>query len=180
MKKLIGLHVLLTILFTLSLCAENATALESVLLYNGKVSFEIPTEFSQMSKERIEYKFPRADKPQYVYATKNGATSIAVKFQRENRLTEGQLPQFKADLESVLARIIPGLKWIEKGYKVINGKRWIRLELVSNAIDTEIHNIFFITSYEGSALMFNFNSTKEDYNKMKDKLTKSINSVKLK
>jgi hypothetical protein len=63
---------------------------------------------------------------------------------------------------------------------VINGKQWIYFELISAAVDTDIHNIILMTSLNGKPLMFNFNSTKEEFPKVIKDLQASIDSIKVK
>ena len=55
----------------------------------------------------------------------------------------------------------------------------MHLEMKSYAIDTDIHNHLFSTSFDGRALIFGFNSTEKDYPKTKDSLLKSAPSIKI-
>jgi len=54
------------------------------------------------------------------------------------------------------------------------------MEMTSRAIDQDIHNIVLITSHKGKMLMFNFNSTKNEFPKMESILRDSINTITLK
>ena len=49
--------------------------------------------------------------------------------------------------------------------------------MTSNAIDTDIYNILLCTPYEGKLVLFNFNSTKEDFPKYEESLRKSLGTV---
>lgn len=74
-------------------------------------------------------------------------------------------------------RMIPGCKILTRDFVTIHGTRWARLELESNALDTEIHNLLLMAPLDGQPVMFNFNSTKQEFPKVKDALTKSMNSI---
>jgi hypothetical protein len=76
-------------------------------------------------------------------------------------------------------RMIPGLKWLTREHIELDGRQWIHLEATSYALDTDIHNHVYITSFDGKALIFGFNSTVKDYPLAKDALEKSVRSIKV-
>jgi hypothetical protein len=51
------------------------------------------------------------------------------------------------------------------------------MEMTSRAVDTDIYNIMFVTGYEDQMLVFNFNSTKEDFQQFEGKLRASLKSI---
>ena len=53
------------------------------------------------------------------------------------------------------------------------------LELQSNAIDADIHNIMLLTSYGKQQLVLNFNSTTEEFDKYQSGLRASIQSIEI-
>ena len=53
------------------------------------------------------------------------------------------------------------------------------MEMTSNAVDTDIHNIMMLTGIDGKMLVFNFNSTREDFPRYEEELRKSLNSIEL-
>lgn len=53
----------------------------------------------------------------------------------------------------------------------------MQLEFISRAIDTNIHNDTYFTSFDGKMLGFNFNSTVEQYGAHKAELLKSRDSI---
>lgn len=75
--------------------------------------------------------------------------------------------------------MIPGIAW--KKNEIINhsGQKWLLMEMTSNAVDADIYNIFLMTGHQGKMLIFNFNSTKEDFPKYEAALRKSLKSVTL-
>ncbi len=153
---------------------------ERVNLFDGKLSFELPDGFSMMPKEIAKIKYPmEANRPKYIYSNSKTTTSIAINLTESSSLQPQQLTEFRSLMEQSLARMIPGLRWIKKEFITLNGTEWARLELISNAIDTDIHNIMLMTSFEGKPLMFNFNSTKEEYSSVEKELNASILSIKL-
>jgi hypothetical protein len=53
------------------------------------------------------------------------------------------------------------------------------METTSSAIDTDIYNIMMLTGYDNRMLIFNFNSTKEDFPKFEKALRASLASIQI-
>lgn len=130
-----------------------------------------------MTPEEIAFKFPRgANKPQHVYANERRTVSVAITFSQA-QISPEQLPELKNFLPKFLELAVPGIEWITQDFTVINKVRWIQLEFISKAIDTNIHNDAYFTSFNGKMLGFNFNSTVEQYDAVRAELIKSRNSI---
>lgn len=150
-----------------------------VTLYDGMVSFEPPPEFSRLSEEIVSAKFPEARGPGIVYGNSRTTVSIAVTYPPERMLRPEQLPDFKSFMETFLEKQKKGMQWLKKEFVEINGQRWIHFELISQAVDTKIHNHLYLTSMDERLLLFNFNSTVEEYDRYKDDLERSKNSIQI-
>lgn len=151
---------------------------EVVSLAKGKVSFELPPGFRAMTEEMIRFKFPRGNPPTHVYANEKLNVSVAITFSPQP-LSPGQLPELKSAMEQTLPRMVPGLKWLAREIVEINGTRWVHFELTSHAIDTDIHNHMYMTSFDGKLFGFNFNSTIAQYERYKDALKESRDSIRI-
>lgn len=171
------LATLCIVLATTTSPAQTNTNRTAVL--GGKVSLILPKNFEPMTKETITAKFPRGNPPKEVFSNERGKTSIAMTVSEGTRLPPDQLPEFRKYIESVIERMVPRIKWISREYVDIDERRWARLEFMSNAIDTDIHNIMLITSFEGMPLTFNFNSIKEEFDALCLELDKSIKSIRI-
>lgn len=157
---------------------EGADA-RRVALYDGMVSFVPPAEFSRMSEEFVAAKFPDAKEPGIVYGNTRTTVSIAITSPPQRMLRPEQLPEFKSFMESFIDRQKKGVQWLRKEFVEVNGQRWIHFEFISQAIDTKIHNHMYLTSMDERMLMFNFNSTVEEYERHKDALEKSKDSIRI-
>ena len=113
------------------------------------VSFEPPAGFTALTREEIAAKYPRGSGPGFVVGNQARTTSI------------------------------PGLVWKERKLIGMGGQRWVFLEMTSTAVDTDIHNIMVITPHAGKLLMFNFNSTREEFADVEASLRRSIESITL-
>lgn len=173
--KILSTWIIICIIATFSYAGEE------VNLFQRKLSFKLPDEITTMSKEDAKQKYLiEVTRPKYIYSNRLGTTSIAVDTDKNLKLQPEQLAAYKSFMETTFERMIPGIKWIKRDFTSINNIKWIRLEFISNAIDAKIHNIILITSFEGSPLIFNFNSTKEEFPTVKKELYKSIYSINIK
>jgi hypothetical protein len=155
---------------------------ERVQFKEGRVSFVPPAGFKPMSKEDINIKFGRkgeAYAPEFVYSNEPGNVSVAAGF-RGSGLKPSELDELKKFLEAQLEKSIPGLEWMEREIITHSGARWIHLYLKAPAIDTGIINDMYFTIFDGQLLLFNFNSTIAQYEKHKESLRKSAQSINVK
>ena len=92
-------------------------------------------------------------------------------------IPQDKLGEVQKTFTQLFGRMIPGLEW--KKNKIIehSGRKWLFMEMTSTAIDTDIYNIM-MTGYDSRMLIFNFNSTKEDFPKFEKALRASLASIK--
>jgi hypothetical protein len=146
---------------------------------DSTVYFEAPDGFTPLTSAEIALKYPRGNPPKQVAGDARRTTSIAYDL-KNNRIPETELEKGLAFFGDNLGKMIPGVVWKRKEIIELQGKRWIYLEMTSAAIDTDIYNIMLVTPHEGKTLMFNFNSTKEEFAKNELALRASLASIRLK
>lgn len=150
---------------------------ETVSLKNGRVMFQLPVGFTEMTQDEIDLKFPRGGhQPQHVYANPERNVSIAITFSLTDVLPH-QLPELQTVLRASLGKLILSIKWKREEITKINTIPWVHLEFVTQAIDTKIHNDTYYTSFDGKMLGFNFNSTVEQYEANRVALEKTRDSI---
>jgi len=165
-------------LVLLVLWVGNVIAQDTVSLADGRLSFSVPSGFRALTDQEITLKYPSARPPQYVYANDGGGVSIAVTFS-ETVVSLEQLTELKLVLEQTLPRMVPGLQWLVREEAEINGRPWVHFELTSSAIDTDIHNHMYMTSFDGRMLGINMNSTVGEYEAVMGALTQSRDSIRV-
>ena len=156
----------------------SAPAQNRVSLADGRVSFVLPPGFRAMTEAEIDFKYPRGNAPQYVYANERQSVSIAITFSPQ-AVTMDRLPELKAAMEQMMPGSIPGLAWLRREMTEINGRAWVHFEMTTSAIDTAIHNEMLLTAFDGKMLGFNFNSTVEQYGQFKDALQRNRDSIRI-
>lgn len=158
--------------------AVTAHGAETVTLFDGRLTFTLPDGFAIMPPKLKKLKYPNANRPKYIYSNTKTTTSIAVNTM-EARLTDSQLPDFRNFIEKSMKRMVPGCRILKRDLINLNGTRWAKLELKSNAIDTDIHNILLMAALDGQPVMFNFNATNDEYPRIKKALEKGINTIRI-
>jgi hypothetical protein len=143
--------------------SPQAPIADTVSLKDDRVMFNLPPEFTEMSADEIDSKFPPGShQPQHVYANPERSVSISVTCADE-KVMPHQLPELQTVLRNSLGQVFLSAEWKREEIIRINQTPWIHLEFVSQAIDTQINNDTYFTSFDGRMLGFNFNATVEQY-----------------
>ena len=151
---------------------------EPVKVLGTDVTFHPPEGFNPLSKEVIATKWPTKQAPTYVIGNSTASTTVAYDLKPHN-ISPEELPNAQKSFTLLMERIIPGIEWKKNEIIELSGQKWILMEMTSRAVDTDIYNIVLMTGIGGKMLIFNFNSTKEDFPKVEAQLRKSIKSIKL-
>jgi hypothetical protein len=168
----------LPILVTALIAISVPLHAEPVRVGDTEVTFDAPDGFAPLRKELIAAKWPSNQAPAYAVGTPSGSTTVAYDL-KPHSIPQEALPEVQRSFVQVFERIIPGIAWKKNEIIEHSGQKWLLMEMTSNAVDTDIYNILLLTGFDGRMLVFNFNSTKEDFPKYEAELRKSLNSVKL-
>ena len=157
----------------------NSGRAEEVAIPGTSVTFDAPEGFTTLTAQEIAGKFPANRAPKFVVGNKRRTTTIAYDL-KPHKISADELEEFKGTLEQLFKQLIPGLAWKDKKMIELAGQEWIFLEMTSTAVDTDIHNIMLATPHKGALLIFNFNSTKEEFPEVEKSLRKSLKSISIK
>lgn len=143
------------------------------------ISFDPPENLYLMSQEQIKIKYGRnAIPPKWAYSNSEQTVSIAISTS-DISLSPDQLPEFMESMIEGYNTLIPNFVWLKREIKMSNNINWVHLELRSTEEHDVIHNHVYMTSYKGKLIAFNFNATKETYDKYKFVFKDSFNTIKL-
>lgn len=140
------------------------TAVAGVVeIEGGDIAYRPPEGFVVLADEVTRLKFPIGDfEGTHVLGTEDGSVSVIAGV-RPHSIPEGGLDEYRDKLSRGLLSVSGGMKVLKNETIEINGRKWGLLEIISKALDTDIHNIMVFTPYKGKVLIFNFNSTAEQY-----------------
>lgn len=177
-----NLVIAFVLLAVLSGTKAHAQDAERVRLKDGRISFMPPAGFKPMPKEEIALRFGRngaTDAPEVVYRDERQNASVAVGFVGSG-LRAAQLDEAKKVFEADFERRVPGVEWIKREIVTLDGRRWMHLYVKMPTVDAGIVNDLYATIFDGQLLTFSFKSSIAEYEKYKDSLRKSAQSITVK
>jgi len=166
------------ILCLLLLLSPLALIAEEININDTGITFTAPEEFTPLPQLMIDIKFPKKSPPRWVIGNESASTTIAFDV-KPNDISGVSLPELSEYFKGALEQIIPGVEWKKLEIIELAGQEWIYLEMTSSAEDTDIHNMMVVTGIEKEMVLFNFNSTTQEFPKYEAKLRESLQTIKL-
>ncbi len=142
------------------------------------VSFEAPEGFTELTADEIRQKWISGTPPKFAVGNERRTTTIAYDL-KPHKVQASQIGEVKTFFEKTFERIIPGLAWQRREMIEHGGQTWVLFEMTSNAIDTDIHNLMLFTPYREQLLIFNFNSTRQEFPALEAALRRSLLTIRL-
>lgn len=137
-----------------------AKELEAKQVLAGKLIIQVPTELQTMPQELIEVKFPNSNRPTDVLSDSTGSVTLAFNH-TQNALSPNQIREAHGVISNMFKNRYPSATWFRDEVSTLNGQEFIIMELITPAIDTQIHNIIYGTSIDNRLLFVAFNTTVE-------------------
>ena len=168
-------------IFTTLLLVLTLTAHAQIFSINeGDISFNAPNGFALMSDDLLHIKYPKGNPPSNALINKSTETSIVFDLRGGNLPPQEDIEKTRMAYEATYKRLVGGFELKVNKTAKIAGQKWAQLEFVSNTIDSKVYNILLVTGYKNQMLIFNFNSTLEEFKKYEKEFRKSIKSITLK
>lgn len=142
------------------------------------ISFVAPDAFKPVSQELIDIRWRKGRAPKWAAGNESGLTTIAYDL-KPNDISVAPLSDLMAHFSTTFEHVVPGILWKKKEIIELSGKSWIYFEMTSNAENVDIYNIMLLTSYGKEMLIFNINSTNEEFSKYESDLRHSVKTIKL-
>ena len=147
----------LVVILVVYLLAINSNLVEKSIL-DGKGTTLLPSDFELMSEEMLNAKYPPTSRrPSEVYTDYKAEINVILDHTRDQVSSEG-LVSIKDKMVSQFSRV-PGMTLLNHQMRAIHGREFFLVEFISPALDTEVYNLMFGTSYQGRLLMGTFNYT---------------------
>ena len=111
-------------------CLALPARAETVTLFEGALSFDLPPEVRHMTPEEMAIKFPAGTVQPDIAFTATESLSVTVSAMHL-AVFGPPLPPMEEYLEAFSASIahaIPDLSWEQRAVETINGREWVRVE----------------------------------------------------
>ncbi|HKG05648.1 MAG TPA: hypothetical protein VKB19_04285 [Pedobacter sp.] len=169
--------IIAVFIFLVSIAFKPGVLTRRTIL-NDKVQLLLPEDFVPMDKSTLDIKYPRAgNRPTLVYTNKNASVNIAFNLTAQP-LDQTQLPQLQKQLTTQISSI-PGSQLLKNEIKELNGSKVTLIEFMSQAINSKIYNIMFVTVVGGKAMIGSFNCTEKEVPEWKPVSKQIVESIKL-
>lgn len=150
---------LVIVMLLVSTFAQASDLIERTVL-DGKVTLITPKSFAPMAKHLLEVKYPHSRRPTEVLSDSTGGVSLAFNH-TQNRMSSSQIKRGHTSMSKMFHNTYPSAKWIRDKVINMNGQNFMVFELITPAMDTQIHNIMYGTSVDNRLLLIAFNTTVE-------------------
>ncbi len=156
--------VLLCLLSSLSVWGGSAVSegyvASEIEMLAGRVTISIPKAFMVMSDEIVEIKYPRSKRPTEVFSDESTQVNLVLNY-THHPISIVDLIENHQRFSDMFCRFHPLAEWKRDEIIEQNGHTFIVFELITPAIDTQIHNIIYVTSMDDRLLLASFNTTTE-------------------
>jgi hypothetical protein len=129
----------------------------TVSLYNNKLRLSVPDYFTEMSSEMKHAKYPRGNSPDVVYTDEDGTVNVAFNYTTTAISDDNDIAAMQNRLLQQLQAANP--IDLTARTEIINGSEFAVFEFMSQAIDTRVYNLMFLTELDGRMLLGTFNCT---------------------
>lgn len=144
---------------------------------NGMLSVLIPDDFTLMTNEEKQLKYPGQNAPQEVWANKD--RDINISFSNTNQpLPESELEMYIKQVAEGVKANISGSRWYGANTSTFNGLKVGVIEFESPAQDGNIYNLMCFTCIKGKLIMYSFNCLAKDKEKLFSISKQIVESVK--
>ncbi len=173
---LVAVCVLITVVVT---AAVDAAELETRSLLNGKIQMLIPTHFEPMDEDLLRTKYPSERRPTTVLTNERGTFNVTMNHLADALSTQ-QLTDAHQAFDEMFRNVYPSATWYRSEVTSINGRDCFVLELLTPAVDAEIHNIIVVTPLENRVLIVSVNLTKELTDQLLSTARQMVDSITVK
>lgn len=159
-------------------CGQNGVAQEhqdKVTFADGRVTFERPAGFTALSAEWLALKYPHPGAPREAIGNAKRTTSIAYDLLDQKAPSDDLNVLRRALVESFVQ--LPKLRWLASDIRRVGSRDFAYLEFTSAASDQDLHNIVLLSVLESRLLIFNFNSTVEEFPRVQRDLRASMATI---
>jgi hypothetical protein len=161
--------------------ATNTTSIDEagrVYLADRQLSFVPPEGFVAMTADEIKQQYPTNNPPNYVFTNADRTASIAISFTPQ-ALSLKQLPELQKLMSQHMEKTVPGIKWVQRDSMAINGGSWVKLEAKAKKQQANLHSDMYFTAFNDRMLGINFSANVDQYSTVKDRFTKSRDSIQM-
>ena len=131
-----------------------------------------------MPQHIIDLKWQNKTVPRYVVGNERATTTVTYDL-KPHQIPQDKLDEIQKVFTALFGKVVPVIEWKRNEISQHDGQKGLFREMTSEAADTDIYNMLLVTGFDSQMLVFNFNSTKEEFPKYERMLRDSIKTIQL-
>ncbi len=150
-----------------------------VTFFEEKMQMRIPESFTDMPLEIARIKYPAEQRPKIIKMNEDGSINITLGLYPE-MLKKEAVQECIDTLQTVIERMNPANRFFEKQVLVEEQLTVGYFDYKSNALDSDLYNIMFVTPIAGKTMLGTFNckmSDKDDWSILARQMIMSIKDL---
>jgi hypothetical protein len=133
-----------------------------VNFFDGKMAMRLPKEFTDMPLNFAKIKYPAEQRPQIIKTNGDGSINVTLSLYQE-KLKKEDVPDCISGLKMVIERMNPANIFFELKTEQSEALTTVGyFDYKSNAIDSDLYNIMFVTPIAGNIMLGTFNCRLSD------------------
>lgn len=154
---------------------------EEFTFFDGKMALKLPKEFTDMPLEFAKLKYPSEHRPQIIKMNADGSVNLTLSLYQD-KLKKEEIRDCIHTLKNVIERMNPAYLFFDLQVIEQDEQNVGYFDYKSNAIDSDLYNILFVTPIGGQTMMGAFNcrlGERDDWKPIAIKIAKSIKDLTL-
>lgn len=155
---------------------------EEFTFFDGKMAIKFPKEFTDMPLKFARLKYPSEHRPQIIKMNADGSVNLTLSIYPD-KLKKEDIHDCIHTMKNVIERMNPAHLFFDIQVIEQVDQKVGYFDYKSNALDSDLYNILFVTSIGGQTMMGAFNcrmSEREDWKPVAIKIMMSIKDLTLK
>jgi hypothetical protein len=150
---------------------------EDAVFFDGKMAMKLPREFTDMPKDLAKLKYPAEQRPQIIKSNQDGSINITVSIYPQ-KLKQEEILECISGIKAVIERMNPANIFFDLKVEENEALTVGYFDFKSNAIDSDLYNIMFVTPIAGNAMLGTFNCRLSEREDWKEVVLQMIMSIK--
>lgn len=140
--------------------SAHADDLQERVALNGRVTLLAPGNFTPLPENLRKSKYPSEWRPTEVLSNESGSVNLA--FNHASGEVPDDVDVLREGLSEPFHKIYAEAEWLRDDVVEVNGRKFVRFEMITRSLDGHIHNILYMTPLDGRLLLISFNTTRDE------------------
>lgn len=157
---------------------NKVSQFKQVEILGKRLVIEVPSNFEELDFEIQKIKYPSEQRPQYIMTDPTTSVNIGISI-LNYPISKSQVEEGSDEMKKILKATNPATEFYKSGVENLEELKIAWFEYKSYAIDDQMYNIMFVSSYKGEFLHGNFNCRFSNHTEWKEPALAMIKSLRV-